>query len=292
MLNLFQALKSFPPFSRQLICKGMLFTNYDCPQAENKVPMFIEHSIILFVLSGRRIYHHQKFSWEMKEGSCAFVKKGGIISEKPIGEEWCVMAFFVPDDFLKQTLNHNRETLPLVKYPRVINEPVITLNVSEISNSCFFSMIPYFKQSPPAPENLLELKFKELVLSLLINPENVALLSYLYALDTIGSVSIPDIMQNNFNYHLSLNDYANLSCRSISTFKRAFKKHYNESPGRWVMRKRLEAAKTLLEGTLLTITEISMECGFENPSHFSRVFKEKIGMSPLQFRNTLENSLL
>ena len=51
MLNVYQALKNFPPFSRQLVCRGMLFTNYDCPQLESKVQLYVEQSFILFVLA-------------------------------------------------------------------------------------------------------------------------------------------------------------------------------------------------------------------------------------------------
>lgn len=287
MLNLYQALKSFPPFSRQLTCKGMLFTNYDCPQMESKMPLFIEHSFIVYVVSGRRIYHQHGYSWEMKEGSCAFVKKGGIVSEKPRGEEWCVMAFFVPDEFLQQLLKENPSTLAMSNL-QADDGPLIMLDVSEISKSCFFSMLPYFTQQPPPPENLVELKFKELVLSLMINPSNIPFLSYLKALENNRGISIQQVMQTNFSYNLSLADYAKLSCRSVSTFKREFRKQFNESPARWVMKKRLDRAKELLQNTSLAITDISMECGFENPSHFSRVFKEKTGLAPLQFRQHLQ----
>src|SRR5690606_3407513 len=130
-------------------------------------------------------------------------------------------------------------------------------------------------QSPPPPENLIELKFKELVLSLLIDPANITLLSYMNDLRNGNPVSVLHVMQKNFSFNLTLADYAKLSCKSISTFKRDFKKHFNDSPARWIMKKRLDMAKEMLENTSLPVTEISMECGFENPAHFSRVFKEK-----------------
>ena len=83
MLNVYQALKNFPPFSRQLVCRGMLFTNYDCPQLESKVQLYVEQSFILFVLSGRRVYHWQGRSWELGQGACAFVKPGVLLLNDP-----------------------------------------------------------------------------------------------------------------------------------------------------------------------------------------------------------------
>jgi AraC family transcriptional regulator, exoenzyme S synthesis regulatory protein ExsA len=289
MLNLYQALKGYPPFSKQLVCRGMLFTNYDCPQVENRMQLFIEYSFIVFVLSGRRIYHWQKHSWELKEGCCAFVKKGGLIAERPGDEGWCVMAFFVPDDFLVQLVRENVNVIPGVKLPAISNEPLIMLDVNDVSQFGFLSMLPYFTQVPAPPENLIKLKFKELVLSLLINADNGSLLSYINILNNKSEIPLEQIMGNNFSFRLTVADFAKLSCKSISAFKRDFKKQFNDSPARWLMTKRLDTAKQLLETTSNSITEISMDCGFENANHFSRVFKQKVGVPPLQYRRSRQH---
>src|SRR4051812_26371491 len=117
MINLYEILKNFPNLSRQLTCKGMLFTQYECPQSEKLVQFFIECNFIAYVISGKRIFHKNKKSWELTEGTCAFVKKGTHITEKPGDEGWCVMVFFMPDDFLKQLINDNRRSLPLNNLP-------------------------------------------------------------------------------------------------------------------------------------------------------------------------------
>ena len=195
------------------------------------------------------------------------------------------MVFFVPDDFLLQVVRENQNLFCDKSFlSDEYNDPLIMLDVSEISQACFSSMLPYFTQNPPPPENLVELKFKELVLSLLVNPANRNLLLYLNALNDKTQISLQQVMHNNFSFHLNLEDYAKLSCKSVSSFKREFKKYFNDSPARWLMKKRLEKARHLLQDTLLPVTDISFECGFENPNHFSRVFKEKTGVSPLQFR--------
>ena len=137
-------------------------------------------------------------------------------------------------------------------------------------------------------ENLLELKFKELVLSLLSNENNSRWLSWLNNLSNDKRSSMEEIMQNNYTYNLTLGDYARLACRSLSTFKREFKKIFKESPGKWITKKRLSLAAELLEKTSLSVAEIGFECGFENQTHFSRLFREKKGVSPLQFRMDLQ----
>lgn len=47
---------------------------------------------------------------------------------------------------------------------------------------------------------------------------------------------------------------------------------------------RIETAATLLEAGKLSITDISLECGFDNVSYFNRVFKKHLGCTPTEFR--------
>ena len=290
MINLYQALKTYPDFSRQLICKGMLFTNYDCPQTSDKEKFYVECSYIAYVISGRRIFHKNSKSWELKEGACVFVKKGAHISEKRPQEGWCVMVFFIPDNFLKQLVNEYRNSLSLINLAAQDEDMVFLLDVNELGRAFFFSMLPYFTQIPPPPENLLELKFKELILSLLSNKKNKHFLSYLSDLYNNTNPSLAEVMQNNFAFNLTLEEYAKLACKSVPTFKREFKKTFNDTPAKWVLRKKLTLATELLENTSLTVGEICYECGFENQTHFSRVFKEKMGVPPLQFRTNLQTA--
>lgn len=290
MVNLYEVLKNFPSLSRQLNCKDLLFTNYDCPQSEEKERFFIECNHITYVISGKRTFHKNKESWVLDEDKCVFVKKGAHIAEKEEGDGWCVMVFFMPDNFLKQLINENRKSLPLNNLPEAAVDHVLPLDVNDLSKSFFFSMLPYFSQSPQPPENLLELKFKELVLSLLSNKKNVRLLSFLNNLSNDKNPTMEEVMQTNFAFKLSMADYAKLTYKSIPSFKRDFKKIFKDSPAKWVMKKRLNLATELLENTTLSIGDVCYECGFENQTHFSRVFKEKMGHSPQQFRMGLNTS--
>jgi AraC-like DNA-binding protein len=70
----------------------------------------------------------------------------------------------------------------------------------------------------------------------------------------------------------------------LSSFKRDFQKQYNESPGKWLLNKRLEYSSVLIRNNNMSISQIVFESGFEDISHFSRSFKTKFGISPTQFR--------
>ena len=67
---------------------------------------------------------------------------------------------------------------------------------------------------------------------------------------------------------------------------RLFKKEIGISFGDYVLSKRLKKAENLLKTTDEKIIEIALECGFNNISYFNRVFKEKNGISPSEYRDS------
>lgn len=67
-------------------------------------------------------------------------------------------------------------------------------------------------------------------------------------------------------------------------FRRLFTKHFGVSPKQFVMDVRLQNAKQLLAEGALSIAGISERCGFSSPYHFCRIFKERVGLTPSEYR--------
>ena len=88
------------------------------------------------------------------------------------------------------------------------------------------------------------------------------------------------LMEENFNKTLTVEEFASLSGRSLTTFKKEFRTIYNVPPKRWVTRKRLERAYSLLSTDEKNVTEVCFEVGFENLSYFTQLFKQNFGITP------------
>lgn len=73
-------------------------------------------------------------------------------------------------------------------------------------------------------------------------------------------------------------------CISEVYLRQLFLKETGMTPKQFVLEVRLEKAKQMLSEGLKTVGEVSELCGFSNPYHFSRMFKEKSGVSPLEYR--------
>jgi AraC-like DNA-binding protein len=93
-------------------------------------------------------------------------------------------------------------------------------------------------------------------------------------------VDLAGFMEQNFMYNLPLEKFAYLTGRSLTTFKKDFKSVFNDSPGRWLTAKRLELAHYQLSIQKRKPTDVYLDAGFENLSHFSFAFKKKYGYSP------------
>jgi len=99
-------------------------------------------------------------------------------------------------------------------------------------------------------------------------------------------------MEANCLFNLTLNDYAKLCNRSLSSFKRDFHVVYNANHGQWILNKKLDYAHQLVINSNKSVNDIAFECGFENTTHFNRVLKNRFGMFSLEYRNKAVRSLV
>ena len=93
-------------------------------------------------------------------------------------------------------------------------------------------------------------------------------------------IDILDFLEKNYMYEFSMEDLAHYTGRSLATFKRDFKKISDLTPEKWLIRKRLEAAYTLMREGGKKIGDVYLQVGFKNQSHFSNAFKKQYGIPP------------
>jgi AraC-like DNA-binding protein len=91
-------------------------------------------------------------------------------------------------------------------------------------------------------------------------------------------------MENNFLYPVSISSVAAISYLSTRQFVRIFKSNYNVSPKEYIIGLRLDHACRLMHEGNTKLSQVAMESGFSDTSHFSRLFKAKFGISPGEFR--------
>ena len=125
---------------------------------------------------------------------------------------------------------------------------------------------------------ILRLKQKEGVL-LLLNYDP-SLKNILFDFSGPERIDLETFMQENFHFNVSLDRFAYLSGRSLSTFKRDFQRAFQLTPSRWLLRRRLQEAYRLIRERGRRASDVYLELGFEDLSHFSYAFKKEFGEAP------------
>lgn len=285
MFNFYEKILSDPVYYRQLKCGDTLITKYNCPLENKMQDIWSHYNYIAYVMEGRKIWHTAEASYDLTKGSAVFVQKGAAIVEQFFDSVFCIVLFFVSDEFITSVLQS--KSTPLPKSARKFGT-IIPVQRGEALEAFFFSMMPYFASSKLPDNALLELKFKELILTIADDPANVELQSFFSSLmNQPHALSLQRVMNDNHSFNLKLKDYAQLTNRSLSAFKRDFQKQYNTTPGKWLMEKRLNHARNLLSNTDITVSEAAFESGFESPAHFSRAFRQRFGASPNTIKRTV-----
>lgn len=277
VFNVYEKIAKDPTFYRQLCCGDSLITQFNC-LLENKYQDAWSHfNYFAYIVEGRKIWHTAHGSYDLQAGDCAFVRKGAFISEQFFETSSCFIFFFMPDEFICEAFQN--KVTPVQKAKEF--DPVIRVEDNDIIRAFFHSMVPYFSSNREPDQALLELKFKELVLTLADNPLNEELRSYFFSLlQQPRLMTLQQIMEDNFCFNLKLEEFARLGARSLSAFKRDFEGLYRTSPGKWLLEKRLNHALHLLTNMGKTVSEAAFESGFESASHFSRAFRQRFGTTP------------
>ena len=96
-------------------------------------------------------------------------------------------------------------------------------------------------------------------------------------------------INENFNRHISLEEVADLASMTVPAFCRFFKKTTSKTFTKLVNEYRVVHATKLLLERKMSISEISFECGFNNFSHFNKLFKEFTGKSASKYRSETLN---
>lgn len=157
-------------------------------------------------------------------------------------------------------------------------ESVFTIPIRPDIDSLFQSLTPYFDSSVQPTEEIIKLKEQEGVYCLLNT--NKDLFPVLFDFTETWKIDILDFLNENYMDELTMDEIAAYTGRSLATFKRDFAKISNLTPQKWLINKRLEVAYNKLKNEKKKVSDVYVEVGFKNLSHFYTAFKKQYGSSP------------
>ncbi|MBP1988850.1 helix-turn-helix domain-containing protein [Paenibacillus eucommiae] len=97
--------------------------------------------------------------------------------------------------------------------------------------------------------------------------------------------SIISMADNNYQRNLTTEEMEEALDRKYEYLCNVFKKYAGITIGTYIQQLRVQRAKYLLNSTDKSIQTIALEVGMEDPFHFSKLFKKKVGISPSEYRS-------
>ncbi|MET0298699.1 MAG: AraC family transcriptional regulator [Flavitalea sp.] len=232
--------------------------------------VYIQSGIIEFATSDGTKQH--------KSGDIILVRRNQLSRSEKIptasGQPFKSIALFLEPDLLqKYAIEKNVEHLPVYTGSKFLD-----LTSNKFLFAFFQSLLPYYDNPEALTPALTELKSKEAIELLLRSAGNAR--EFLFDFSEPHKIDLESFMLKNFEFNVPVKEFARLSGRSISTFKRDFQKLFATTPEKWLKEQRLERAHYLIKNKKQKPADIYLRVGFENLSHFSTAFKEMFGVSP------------
>ena len=94
------------------------------------------------------------------------------------------------------------------------------------------------------------------------------------------------LLSDNYNVSRSIDFYADKLCITSKHLSNVIKSATGRTPGQWISAYVILEAKMLLKNTDMSAAQISEQLGFSNPSHFGKYFKQNVGITPLEYKNS------
>ena len=259
------------------ILPGVIFYSYLSRQRRQKACFWNHHTLVLQV-SGEFTLETSEQSISMGAGEMLLIGKNqlGTLTKTP-GENgsYETIVISLQEDLMRKIALEEKIT-SVGKY---IGRPNLLIPSNEFLQGYFQSIVPYARSSGASmTDEMGILKVKEgIKLLLLALP---SLRNFLFDYAEPYKIDLKKFMLNNFQFNVPIEKFAQLTGRSLAGFKRDFQKAFDLPPRQWLLSKRLDAAKFLIENKHQRPSAIYLELGFESLSHFSHSFKKKYGLIP------------
>jgi AraC-like DNA-binding protein len=236
---------------------------------------FVYENYIGIITSGSAEHYTDKGVITYPTGSLCLVKRNQLLKvvKKPDGQKpFATITVFLEQETLQEySAAHNLKADGIY-----VGEPISLVENDAFLAGYFGSLLPYFDQPEKLTPVLAQAKTTEVIALLLRNP---ALKNFLFDFSEPHKIDLEAYMQRHFSYNVPLTQFAKLTGRSLSTFKRDFAKIFRTTPEKWLQKQRLTQAHFLVTQQNKRPSDIYLELGFESLSHFSYAFKKQFGQT-------------
>jgi len=245
------------------------------------VEFYTQSHVIVFNISGiETITAYDCKSIKIEENELLFLPKDNYLISDFIKKNTQLEAylFFLDEDIIetflskqkKETEGNKEET----SFFKIASSPALKDYIKTLK-----SISSQMKSS----KQFLEIKILELLYLIKSQDKHKKLQGFLSTNNNYKNKrNILSLMKKYYLNNFSIQDFATLSGRSLSSFHRDFKAVYKTTPNQFLVKIKMQHANTALEEENKTVSEIASDLGYENISHFIKAYKNIYHITPKQ----------
>lgn len=244
------------------------------------------HALTLMTNGGLMVHNDEGLPTKVTAGQMVLLPKGlyAITDLIPENEAFEAVVYCFDDALIDAFLSARGKA-----EVKVFCEPKPALFKVNASFSTFTEQLLTLYSQVHADASVVRLKLLE-ALHLIVqkDPEG----HFLERIEELRARPRKDLkyfMNAHYDKPLDVDDFARLSGRSISTFRRDFHSQFGEAPKRWLIDKRLEKARMLLAQGDGPVNAVAMKAGYTDLPHFIKSFQKAFNISPKQFALSQRN---
>ncbi|PWV51538.1 AraC family transcriptional regulator [Chitinophaga sp. S165] len=237
---------------------------------------FIPEHFFLYLVKGTMVAYDGNKEYQIKAGDCGIARRNHLAKynkQTDDGKFEKIIVFF-EQEFLKKFSEGYK--MPLEK--TIISDGIMPVNKNVLIENFIASLPAYINRHGAIEQDFIDIKRTELLMIILKQQPELA--NVLFDFGIPEKIDLEAFMNKNYKFNVNLQRFAYLTGRSLTTFKKDFEKIFNDTPSHWLVQKRLEEAHFLIEKKGRRASDIYVELGFEDLSHFSFAFKKKFGVTP------------
>ncbi len=274
-------------------CQLSIFETHQ--QAAN-VRLRFEGFTITSMLRGKKVIHSGADSFAYRPGETLMVPPDAemVIDFPEAGRKnpsQCT-ALVVEEGYLQKQLEYINDLFPRDSYDgaswSLDSQSLFLRNDDQIASHST-SLVRLFSGNDPMKDLLVDLKLKELVLAImrLQNYHGITERAHSKHYPNERFRAVVDYIRNNIRANINAIELSKMAYMSKSVFYRAFANEFGVPPAKLILKEKISHAKALIANNYYSIREICYEAGFSDPNYFSRVFKKFEGMTPSEYKQSL-----
>lgn len=259
--------------------------HHRCIEVINEV--ILNKSLLLFVDSGVKNLKVSREQITIFGSECAFISKGSyIMTERSdfVLDGFESFMVLMSDEFISNFCTQQTRRAPAVIPNSDPMAPWIKFEKSPFLDITLSSLRIFFAYPEQINMLLLENKMQETLLYLLGTNSSEQLLAHMRVTSDERKAKLRRFLERNYMQPWSVKDFAENFGLSESTFKRECKNALGIAPKRWINCHRLDHARQILRNGSVPLTQIAIELGFVDSSHFSRMFRKAFNCTPTDYR--------